>query len=144
MCIRPPKRLTDLARLFLEPANTTHRQYEALRAFFVEGLPSAEAARRFGYTPGSFRVLCHQLVRIPVKSHQLGTQVANGYETAKSSHIFRDLVNSGAQVILSRTEVTIRMHKRSHNPRLIAAGFPHTRVPIPWLGGKILRFDFGS
>jgi len=25
----------------------------------------------------------------------LGTQVGNGYETAKSSHIFRDLVNAG-------------------------------------------------
>jgi hypothetical protein len=74
----------------------------------------------------------------------LGTQVENGYETAKSSHIFRDLVNAGAQVILSKTEITIRMHKRSHNPLLIAAGFPHSRVPIPWLGGKILRFDFGS
>ena len=52
-------RLT-LARLFLEPSNSTHRQYEALRAFFVDGFPSAEAARRFGYTPGSFRVLVHQ------------------------------------------------------------------------------------
>ena len=52
-------RLT-LARLFLEPSNSTHRQYEALRAFFVDGLPSAEAARRFGYTPGSFRVLVHR------------------------------------------------------------------------------------
>src|SRR5512135_2532981 len=52
-------RLT-LARLFLEPSNSTHRQYEALRAFFVEGVPSAEAARRFGYTPGSFRDLVHQ------------------------------------------------------------------------------------
>src|SRR5947209_14239555 len=52
-------RLT-LARRFLEPSNSTHRQYEALRAFFVDGLPSAEAAARFGYTPGSFRVLVHQ------------------------------------------------------------------------------------
>jgi hypothetical protein len=52
-------RLT-LARRFLEPSNSTHRQYEALRAFFVDGLPSAEAATRFGYTPGSFRVLVHQ------------------------------------------------------------------------------------
>src|SRR3954447_20794057 len=52
-------RLT-LARLFLEPSNSNHRQYEALRAFFVEGVPSAEAARRFGYTPGSFRVLVHE------------------------------------------------------------------------------------
>src|SRR5438876_1519490 len=52
-------RLT-LARRFLEPSNSTHRQYEALRAFFVDGVPSAEAATRFGYTPGSFRVLVHQ------------------------------------------------------------------------------------
>ena len=49
-----------MAKRFLEPANPTHRQYEALRAYFVEGLPSREAAVRFGYTPGSFRILCHQ------------------------------------------------------------------------------------
>jgi hypothetical protein len=54
-----------LARRFLEPSNSTHRQYEALRAFFVEGLPSAEAAARFGYTPGSFRVLVHQFRNQP-------------------------------------------------------------------------------
>jgi hypothetical protein len=52
-------RLT-LAHRFLEPTNSTHRQYEALRAFFVDRLPSAEVAARFGYTPGSFRVLVHQ------------------------------------------------------------------------------------
>jgi hypothetical protein len=57
-------RLT-LARRFLEPANSTHRQYEALRAFFVEGLPSAEVATRFGYTPGSFRVLVHEFRNQP-------------------------------------------------------------------------------
>src|SRR3954454_282642 len=57
-------RLT-LARRFLEPANSTHRQYEALRAFFVDGLPSAEVAARFGYTPGSFRVLVHQFRNQP-------------------------------------------------------------------------------
>ena len=38
------KELTDLARRFFEPANSTHRQYEALRAFFVEGLSAVEAA----------------------------------------------------------------------------------------------------
>ena len=57
-------RLT-LARRFLEPANSTHRQYEALRAFFVEGVPSAEVATRFGYTPGSFRVLVHEFRNQP-------------------------------------------------------------------------------
>src|SRR5262245_40663604 len=57
-------RLT-LARRFSEPSNSTHRQYEALRAFFVDGLPSAQAATRFGYTPGSFRVLVHQFRNRP-------------------------------------------------------------------------------
>jgi hypothetical protein len=61
-------KLTAMARFFLEPANATHRQYEALRGFFVDGLPSAEAARRFGYTPGSFRVLCHDFRRNPKRA----------------------------------------------------------------------------
>lgn len=53
-------KLTKEARIFLEPKSPTHRQYEALRAYFVERLSSDEAAQRFGYTPGSFRVLCHE------------------------------------------------------------------------------------
>lgn len=57
------RKLTPVERAFFEPKNATHRQYEALRAFFVEKLPSAEAAAKFGYTPGSFRVLCHQFRR---------------------------------------------------------------------------------
>ena len=65
MSNRIDENLTYIATFFLQPANSTHRQYEALRAFFVEGLPSAEAARRFGYSPGSFRVLCHEFRQQP-------------------------------------------------------------------------------
>ncbi len=39
--------------------------YEALRAYFVEGRPSQDVARDFGYSRGSFRVLCHQFRRDP-------------------------------------------------------------------------------
>jgi len=59
------KNLTALVQAFLTPTNSTHRQYEALRAFFVEGLSSHEAARRFGYSPGSFRVLACQFRQEP-------------------------------------------------------------------------------
>src|SRR5579871_3023951 len=52
--------ITEDARFFLEPREGRQRQYEALRAYFVEQLPSAEAARRFGYQPGSFRILCYR------------------------------------------------------------------------------------
>jgi hypothetical protein len=62
MAINPRNGLTDdsQARFFLAPESPLQRQYEALRAYYVEQVPSHEVARRFGYTPGSFRVLCHQ------------------------------------------------------------------------------------
>jgi len=65
MSNRTLDKITSLGDRFLVPANSTHRQYEALRAYFVERLPSAEVARRFGYSPGSFRVLCHMFRRHP-------------------------------------------------------------------------------
>jgi transposase len=34
-----------------------------LRAYFLEQLPSGEVAKRFGYSPGTFRVLCHAFRR---------------------------------------------------------------------------------
>ncbi len=65
MPIGAPKRLSTCKRFFLRPGSAKHRQYEALRAFFVEGRASAEVARRFGYTPGSFQVMCHHFRRDP-------------------------------------------------------------------------------
>lgn len=58
---------SQAATFFLSPEGPLHRQYEALRAYFVEQLPSAEAARRFSYSPGAFRVLCHQFRHDPDK-----------------------------------------------------------------------------
>jgi hypothetical protein len=58
---------SQAATFFLSPEGPLHRQYEALRAYFVEELPSAEAALRFSYSPGAFRVLCHQFRHHPEK-----------------------------------------------------------------------------
>ena len=52
----------DLAHRFLDPKSPRQRRYEALRARFVEGCPTEEAARRFGYSHGSFRNLCSQFI----------------------------------------------------------------------------------
>ena len=65
MPTRPREGITNFGRFFVEPTSATHRQYEALRAYFVEGGPSAAVAERFGYTPGSFRVLCCQFRKEP-------------------------------------------------------------------------------
>ena len=65
MSIGVPKDLTDCRRFFGEPSHPRQRQYEALRAYFVDNRPSHEVARAFGYTAGSFRVLCHAFRRDP-------------------------------------------------------------------------------
>jgi hypothetical protein len=61
------KQITDPAAFFLSPQDPLHRQYEALRTYFVEQLPSHQVAARFGYSPGAFRVLCHQFRHDPDK-----------------------------------------------------------------------------
>jgi hypothetical protein len=42
---------------FLEPPQTFHRRYEALRAFFIEDRPVAEIAAQFGYKPAALSVM---------------------------------------------------------------------------------------
>src|SRR5713226_970067 len=58
-----PKDLSDCRKFFLEPDNPKQRMYEALRAYFIDDRPSSEVARAFGYTTGSFQVLCHHFRR---------------------------------------------------------------------------------
>src|SRR6266496_3027221 len=48
MTARPPQH--DGAGWFTTPAQVNHRRYEALRAFFVDGLTYQQTADRFGYT----------------------------------------------------------------------------------------------
>jgi len=44
-------------RFFLNPKTPGQRQYEALRAFYVEHVPGKEVTRRFRYTYAAFNSL---------------------------------------------------------------------------------------
>src|SRR6516162_6269108 len=83
--------LTAEARFFLEPEGPLQRQYEAFRAYFVEALPSREVARRFGYSPGSFRVLCHQFRHDSGKGTRFFQPVRHGTRDAPARDPIRDL-----------------------------------------------------
>lgn len=58
--------------------------YEALRAYFVEGRASAEVARDFGYTTGSFRVMCHHFRRDPRPEFFIDTRPGPKQQPKKS------------------------------------------------------------
>lgn len=64
--------------------------YEALRAYFLEGHPSAEVARTFGYSAGAFRVLCHQFRRDP--DPQFFVSAARGPRTQPKKSKAREVV----------------------------------------------------
>ena len=49
----------DLISFFLDPQSPKQRQYEALRAYVLEGLPAAAVAQRFGFTEKSLYALTH-------------------------------------------------------------------------------------
>jgi hypothetical protein len=73
----------------------------------------------------------------------LGARIGNGYQHAKSRHLFRDFVEAPGHITITEQTVVVHFQKRAHNPLLIAAGFGNTDVPIPWLGGKRLKLYFG-
>lgn len=76
--------LTNEEKAFLCPTNAVHRQYEALRAYFVDKLPSKEAAAKFGYTAGSFRVLCHEFRQNPRQQFFAPERVASRHSENSS------------------------------------------------------------
>ena len=45
--------MRDGAEYFTEPASAAQRRYEALRAYFIDEMPAAEVADRFGYSTAS-------------------------------------------------------------------------------------------
>jgi hypothetical protein len=52
---------TSCRQFFTDADSATyHRQYEALRAIFVDGHRQNDIADRYGYTHGSMRQLVHQ------------------------------------------------------------------------------------
>ncbi len=76
---------------FLSPQFPMQRQYEALRAYLVEEESSADVARRFGYSPGAFRVLCYLFRHDPQKRASFFRQPQRGPQSSPARDRVRDL-----------------------------------------------------
>jgi hypothetical protein len=76
---------------FLAPEFPLQRQYEALRAYFVDEERSSDVAHRFGYSAGFFRVLCHQFRHDPEKRASFFRRPQHGPQTAPTRDRVRAL-----------------------------------------------------
>jgi hypothetical protein len=73
----------------------------------------------------------------------LAIRIGNGYEAAKSRHLFRDFIDATAGITIAEEEIVVRFQRGAHNPLLVAAEFDKTEAAIPWLSGKRLQLVLG-
>jgi hypothetical protein len=64
-----------------------------------------------------------------------------GYADAQARHIFRDLIDTPADVAISEREVHVRFHRRAHLPIIIASGILDAPVKVPWWHNHPLRMS---
>jgi hypothetical protein len=116
MSISTAKALTaSAARAFFNaPRHPLQRQYEALRTYFVGELPSSAAAERFGYTPGAFRVLCHQFRHDSAKRDSFFRQPLHGPQTAPVRDLVRERAVSLRKRNLSVYDIQRELEQTGH------------------------------
>ena len=114
MSFRAPVILTDPPAFFLQPRHPKQRQYEALRAYYVQGRSSQQAARAFGYSPGAFRVLCYSFLRDPKPAFFLSPRTGPRSQPKKSAA--RSLV--------------ISLRKQNHSVYEISQALKEQKVPL--------------
>jgi hypothetical protein len=120
--------ITQPERVFLEPTTPKHRQYEALRACFVEKQPPSQAAPRFGYSPGTLRVMCSRFRHNPSLSFFFPSADS---PTRADKPLSRKLLLRDRAVALRKQNLSVYD---------IARALAHDDTPLsPVMVGKILR-----
>jgi transposase len=64
------------------------------------------------------------------------------YEQATPGTLWRDFLDATGTLHIDETSITCALNLRSHHPALIDAGFAELETPIPWWGGRTLKFRF--
>jgi transposase len=64
------------------------------------------------------------------------------YELATPDRLWRHFLDTTGTVTVAEDHVRVDLALRTYTPVLIDAGFPELDIPIPWWGGKTLRFGF--
>ena len=125
---RPAKLLTRYAqRMLIENALS-----DAVRFFHMDALSSAVGLKV------DFDMA---LLVIASGLYRLLAQCMRGYADAQARHIFRDLIDTPADVAVSRREVHVHFHRRAHLPIIIASGMLDSPVQVPWWQDYTLRMS---
>lgn len=114
MLLSAPNDISICRRFFREPRLPKHRQYEALRAYFIEGRPASDVAKSFGYSPGSFHVLCHHFRREAQPTFFISAR--RGPKTQPKKSITRDRI--------------VALRKQNHSVYEISQTLKDEKIPL--------------
>ena len=64
------------------------------------------------------------------------------YELATPDRLWRHFLDNTGTVTVAEDHVRVDLALRTYTPVLIDAGYPELDIPIPWWGGRSLRFGF--
>jgi hypothetical protein len=121
-----PKLITRYAqRMLIENALS-----DAVRFFHMDALSSAVGLKvDFDMT---LLVIASGLYRLMAKRMR-------GYADAQARQIFRDLIDTPADVTVQDKQIVVRFHRRAHLPIILASGLLGQTVTVPWWRGRTLR-----
>jgi hypothetical protein len=64
------------------------------------------------------------------------------YEQATPDRLWRHFLDNTGKIAVAEDHVRVDLAVRTYTPVLIDAGYPELDLPVPWWGGRSLRFGF--
>ena len=64
------------------------------------------------------------------------------YEQATPDRLWRHFLDNTGKIVVADDHVRVDLAVRTYTPVLIDAGYPELDLPVPWWGGRTLRFGF--
>jgi len=140
---------SQAVQFFSAPETPRQRQYEALRAYFLERCSAAQIAARFGYTLAAFRNLAHQYRhqpslregffqtsrpgprQAPTRDRVRELAVAMRKRNLSVYDIQRELAAAGHTLSINSLSILLREEGFARLPRRRDDERPPTVLPVP-------------
>ena len=69
-------------------------------------------------------------------------QRVRGYQDAAPKQLYRKFVETGGTIEIRSDQILVHFEKRSHNPLLREAALDRPATKVPWLGDRVLCFNY--
>ena len=104
--------------------------------------PQSTFRSRTEFACFSWKVLLGPPVPPSPRYRLLAEKVGGLYRHAEAKTIFQQLLDVSADVAVEEDRVVVTLHKRSHNPFLVASRLADLPTGMPWFGNKQLFLRF--